>query len=277
MITPEEFLAAGDHLVLFIIIDHQPFYHLDLINLIVKICRWIQTLSLFYTRFTIVPPGSGPQVNKRVNLDFPNSSKNSHWCPIYSGDEASVKEYMPKEKQFLITRSHNLRHSPEIWNLILILKLLEIKFLPSSILNSRKQERAVLQALQADGVQGVPGAASRQRRSRGEFLDCAFIWQLDICSISHFFQGRLGGYSPFCGGRRGACSGGLVVDLFSLYILESRICNCCSPPRLQKEWRRWCWRRSLHWQRRRRVMTKPLTWRWTFRSKSGRLLVWHDW
>ena len=108
MITPEEFLAAGDHLVLFIIIDHQPFYHLDLINLIVKICRWIQTLSLFYTRFTIVPPGSGPQVNKRVNLDFPNSSKNSHWCPIYSGDEASVKEYLPKEKQFLITRSHNL-------------------------------------------------------------------------------------------------------------------------------------------------------------------------
>ena len=172
VITPEEFLAAGDHLVLFIIIDHQPFYHLDLINLIVKICRWIQTLSLFYTRFTIVPPGSGPQVNKRVNLDFPNSSKNSHWCPIYSGDEASVKEYLPKEKQFLITRSHNLRHSPEIWNLILILKLLEIKFLPSSILNSRKQERALLQALQADGVQGVPGTASRQRRSWGEFGLC---------------------------------------------------------------------------------------------------------
>ena len=104
-------------------------------------------------------------------------------------------------------------------------------------------------------------------------LDCALKWQLDFCSISHFFQGWLVGYSPFCGGRRGACSGGLVVDLFSLYILESRICNCCSPPRLQKEWRRWCWRRSLHWQRRRRVMTKPLTWRWAFRSKSGQLLV----
>ena len=168
MITPEEFLAAGDHLVLFFIIDHQPFLPSwpDQHN-----C-WIQTLTLFYTRFTIVPPGSGPQVNKRVNLDFPNSSKNSHWCPIYSGDEASVKEYLPKEKQFLITRSHNLRHSPEIWNLILILKLLEIKFLPSSILNSRKQERAVLQALQADGVQGVPGTASRQRRSWGEFGLC---------------------------------------------------------------------------------------------------------